>query len=290
MSKFEAHIQYPYHFVKGKNLTLNATEIFGLIYDHYMRQKPFFWNQKTMSEYFGVSVKTIERSIQMLLDKKLIVGHREKIIADGGHGGARYKTVLDVAGVKGVEAADPEMVNDLNQLEPDRSVVSKNLNQTPVNLNQTQKRLEPDKCVPFDYIYETNNINLQVERRAPSSEGSSLVLVPSQAKAKVTAFSKKESITREQYQAILTSPSLADNDREFLKWCVEEMADWAASNGKRKADWAATLRNWVRRNLKEKQKFEKRPKTFTEIEDENYEEASKRFILSQGGDPNKRIR
>jgi hypothetical protein len=91
-------------------------------------------------------------------------------------------------------------------------------------------------------------------------------------KSSKTFFDKKTSITKEQYQVILNDPRLANGDREFLLSCVNEMADWSASNGSKKLDWPATLRNWVRRAVKDKQKFEKRPKTFAEIEEERQKE------------------
>lgn len=143
---------------------------------------------------------------------------------------------------------------------------------------RSENRSEGDRKTDHTNIYNINT-NSDHTYTPPIEQKPDLGLVPAKEKTRVTSFKKQESITKEQYLGILNNPSLADGDREFLKWCVEEMADWAASNGKKKADWAATLRNWVRRNLKEKQKFEKRPKTFQEIEDENYKKAEQDFLL-----------
>jgi hypothetical protein len=68
------------------------------------------------------------------------------------------------------------------------------------------------------------------------------------AKAKGSIFNIKDSITKEQYQAILIDPTLCDNDRPYLYECAREMEDWSKAGLKKKIDWAAALRNWVRGN------------------------------------------
>lgn len=105
-----------------------------------------------------------------------------------------------------------------------------------------------------------------------------------------TEFNKHTSITREQYLTILAAPPLGDNDKTFVLACLDEMGDWAASKGVKKVDWAATLRNWIRRARKEQQKFEKRPKTFTELEADNLERERQIFLDRNRGwvDPHKK--
>lgn len=58
-------------------------------------------------------------------------------------------------------------------------------------------------------------------------------------------FDTQKSITEEQYQSMLDDKELADGDRQWLWRQVKTMEDHFKN--KRRKDWAATLRNWVRK-------------------------------------------
>lgn len=100
---------------------------------------------------------------------------------------------------------------------------------------------------------------------------------------KKTLFDKKTSITKEQYQDILKDPKLANNDREFLLQAVLEMEDWSQGKGEKRIDWAASLRNWIRKNRKNNYTPKgvanpKQPKTFRELEDDWQQRQYREFL------------
>lgn len=93
----------------------------------------------------------------------------------------------------------------------------------------------------------------------------------------------KESIPQEDLFKILQDPTLANNDRDYLKEQIRTMADWSASGHKRKINWTATLRNWIRRSrqngfLPNGVAQKSKVKTFTELEHDWAREQREAFL------------
>ena len=142
-----------------------------------------------------------------------------------------------------------------------------------------------------DHIQECKELKKVKKKELLESDSCSLpATLPASAKAvairkpKTTLFNKHESISKDQYRAILADYSLAAGDRDFLLSCVDKMADWSASGGKRKTDWAATLRNWVRTTreaglmLPNGIKKTNQPKSFSQIEQEWSDDQTRQFL------------
>jgi len=155
---------------------------------------------------------------------------------------------------------------------------------------QTNKQLTNNQQAT-NYIQECKELKKVKKKELLESDSCSLpATLPASAKAvairkpKTTLFNKHESISKDQYRAILADYSLAAGDRDFLISCVDKMADWSASGGKRKTDWAATLRNWVRTTreaglmLPNGIKKTNQPKSFSQIEQEWSDDQTRQFL------------
>lgn len=140
-------------------------------------------------------------------------------------------------------------------------------------------------------------IEPEADANLPTSATISAPPAPLKKKKSPTIFDLKTSITREQYQDILSNPSLGGQNRAFLRFCVEQMSDWSLSSGKSKLDWSATLRNWIRKTRQDgttPENFEakisgqkkEQPKTFFELEEERHKNALANF-LAKGEDHDK---
>lgn len=90
----------------------------------------------------------------------------------------------------------------------------------------------------------------------------------------------KESITREQFQEMLDREDLCNGNGDLLQSCFFEMLDWSRSGLKKKADWAATLRNWIR---KSKASSKAGPKSFAQIENEYRKQQRQEFLKMTEG-------
>lgn len=132
--------------------------------------------------------------------------------------------------------------------------------------------LAGDHPVPHNIYTNINNtINRSINKEAPTPL------------SKKTIFNKSTSINKETYFSILADPDLAANDKNFLKTCACEMEDWSNSKGEKRIDWAAALRNWIRKNrrsghLPTGTKNHKQPKTFARIEQEEREQVRREFL------------
>lgn len=255
---FDAHIQYPYKLVKGKNLSSTACLIYGLIYNHYARQCPFFWTQKTISEFFEISTRTVERAIKELMQKKMISFQKEPVEASNGHGGARYRTRILIQNL------------EPSEVEPDNSVGLKNLNPTKSNLNPTNSKLEPDNLVVSDNIYEINNKNKQIERT--STFLPALLSKFDEADLKFLEKALPKALTRFQVagvannQLLFNRPDLASVrlspadlaticleyrnaslDLNLLEFGLVSFADWVATSpkGKKRKVHRISILGWV---------------------------------------------
>jgi hypothetical protein len=109
-------------------------------------------------------------------------------------------------------------------------------------------------------------------------------LLPAKAShKKKTLFDLKTSISHEQYQELMSRQDMAAGDREYLRDQVESMADWSSGKGERRVDWAACLRNWIKRNRKSGDMpngviKKGGPQTFTEREEDWAKEQARRFM------------
>lgn len=101
-----------------------------------------------------------------------------------------------------------------------------------------------------------------------------------------TKFSMHNSISPEQYKAILEREDLADGDRAWLLRQVQTMGDHFNGRGELMVDWASTLRNWCRKARNQfsdsphgkNGKAFNRPKTFKEAEEEWQDEQFEKFL------------
>lgn len=93
-----------------------------------------------------------------------------------------------------------------------------------------------------------------------------------------TTVCTKESIPLEVLQELCQNPRYGDGDKNLVIECFEEMFNWSQSGQKRKADWAATLRNWI---LKRRRDNKPRQKTFTELEDDWLKKQSRDFLAME---------
>lgn len=116
-----------------------------------------------------------------------------------------------------------------------------------------------------DYIYKKD---LYI---TPSDEGES-----GRGKKKLIPYSKG-AISKDDRWNILLRPDLGNGDKDYVLECEEEMADWALSNAKRKQDWPATLRNWIRR----KWKAGERPRDMLDEARERYQRINSRLNSSE---------
>lgn len=90
-------------------------------------------------------------------------------------------------------------------------------------------------------------------RSTTDKDGGSLININTNTRTNTrtnnkTNFDINNSITQEQYQAILSDSELAEGDKDYLKTCALNMGDHFRGKGEMKVDWNATLRNWIRNN------------------------------------------
>ncbi len=83
---------------------------------------------------------------------------------------------------------------------------------------------------------------------------------------KKTIYDLHTSIAPEIYKEILNDPSLAAGNRDYLLECCKTMQDWSISKKERRNDWAATLRNWIRKDKKSNQQYKPKTKGMTSEE------------------------
>lgn len=107
--------------------------------------------------------------------------------------------------------------------------------------------------------------------------------LPAKTSKPKTSVCSKASIERETLEKIIQHPNYGNGDAAFVGLCFQQMLDWSRAGAKRKADWAATLRNWI---LSERKRGfhphsgnqKPRAKTFEELEEERMKEASRKFL------------
>lgn len=136
-------------------------------------------------------------------------------------------------------------------------------------------------------IKEDKNLSIEDAKAPLSTEivisNSNTSLAVKESKPKTTICNPRESITSEQYQKILEDPTLANNDLDYLREQVRAMADWSKASLKKKADWSATLRNWIRKSrqngiLPNGIEQKSKTKTFRELEDDWDKKQTEEFL------------
>lgn len=104
---------------------------------------------------------------------------------------------------------------------------------------------------------------------------------PSVSKPKSkTTICDKNSVPIEKLNEILNDPDYGNRNKELVRDCFLDMIDWSQSNSKRKADWTAALRGWIRRERKKGSTGGARntPKTFTQLEQEHFDKQLADFM------------
>jgi len=86
-------------------------------------------------------------------------------------------------------------------------------------------------------------------------------------------------ITKDDLAKIAHHPDYGAGDMQVVKNAWLDLRDWAEAKGARKKDWTATLRGWIRRN-KQNQRYQ--PKTFAQIDQDNFEQACNDFMTNTG--------
>lgn len=240
------------------------------------------YNTRSIATMAGLSPSTVSVELRRLQQLGYIVqtdraGWRLAVceVRDDEDPGDRYTDQSD----RQTDQNDPKRSADRSLLiatpiTPDRqtdhrtlyNILNNNINN---NIYNTSSNTTSSEVVEKENSFEVVNSNINsegqegelvvkpIESIPPSKKGS--------GKRAGRLFEPRESITVQQYQQMLLEPSLANGDKEWLKECILEMRDWSHSNQKKKVDWAAALRNWIRRAKRERRPA-KRPITFVESE------------------------
>lgn len=109
------------------------------------------------------------------------------------------------------------------------------------------------------------------------------VLPAKQSPKTKTSVCTKTSIEPETLKKIIAHPNYGNGDHAFVGLCFQQMMDWSRAGSKRKADWAATLRNWILSERKRgfhphsgNQKHKQ--KTFEQLEEDRMRQESDKFL------------
>lgn len=157
----------------------------------------------------------------------------------------------------------------------------------PANKRATSKQQTDNKQLTTNNNNKQLNNETMEQEREGGTPSTPVSIVPVQSKTKTTVCTP-HSIDFRTLAEIANNPKYGDGDKAFTLMCFEEMFNWSQSGQKRKADWAATLRNWILRRRREGALPHNRkgnhPKTFTELEQDWQKEQFEKF-MEAGDEP-----
>lgn len=156
-TNFEAVCFFPIKLVIDHDLSALEAYLFGIIYDHFSRQRKFYWTSSHLAEELKSSTATIQRAIKKLIDCSLIQSSLEPLPeADSSHGGKRTVRILkvNILNLKPIDVDEPaqELFNSNES----------NLTLSPVDklkpLTLSKNDLDLIKTAKPDNILQINNI------------------------------------------------------------------------------------------------------------------------------------
>jgi len=271
----------PTQILLNKNLTQTEKILYGIFSGFYFNDRACTASNATLGEVLGVSGSVISHSVSKL--KSLGLVH----------------VTIDKRGFRTITCLNLNSNNQISDLKIDQSVsVPLAENSYPPSQNQLPPLLKT--ATPLaENSYQRKNIKKKIKKednlslgegdaKAPLSKqivisNSNTSLVKEESKPKITIFNSKHSIPLEHYLQILADSTLANNDRQYLKEQVRSMADWSASSLKKKANWTATLRNWIRRSRQNNinpigVEIKSKIKTFKELETDWDKKQTEEFL------------
>jgi len=199
------------------------------------------WRYRTDPEIFSVWMYLLLHAYHK--ERYQTIGNQNVLVKRGQVPVGRYA----ISEETGVEPS--KVVRILNKLKSEHQIEQQTTNKfsmiTIVNWEQYQNNEQQseqrvnNECTPSEQRVNTIK-NVKKVKKVKND--------------KKTKYNINTSICAEDYQKILTDPELANNDRAYLLRCCKEMQDWSANNPP-KSDWAAALRNWIRRDKKTNAKF-----------------------------------
>jgi hypothetical protein len=223
-----------------------------------------------LSTEFGWSVGTTKRALTLLEEKgyirRTMTSEGQRVILPGGFIEQDQGCVADRSTEIHGSPEDTQWIKDDPQVDQERSLSGSSV------IHIKPSKLKPSKLKQI---------------HTPQESGERAVaLKPIEVPPKKTLFDIKTSIPREGYQELLTRTDLANGDRAWLYSQMESMQDWSAESGNKKLNWLAAARNWLKRsrsrgdipNGASPPRKVYRPKTFKQIDDEEFESALKGFM------------
>lgn len=133
-------------------------------------------------------------------------------------------------------------------------LASRSDNRIPYDAGWVSRRINASKTVDLDALINSRFLIVNQEEQSSEHDASAPLAScsPEQSRAEQSRGRKKTGPAaidpNWRPSAQTTTALLAEGfSASKLELSRTEMIDWAISNGKRKHDWDATLRNWVRR-------------------------------------------
>lgn len=220
---------------------------------HILKKGQLITGRKKIAAHFGLSESRVQRVL--------------KDLEQGGVIEQQTNTRLRVISITKYDCGD----------DSEQQTTPKSDNKPP----QSRPKSRPKSETLPKEIRIKKEEDLLAEEAAP-------LPVPIKTNKGKTRFDPRKSITSHQYQVMLEDPTLADGDRAWMFEQLKTMADWSA-NGNMKLDWAATFRNWMRSERKRgnvpnahknRNGHHKRPQTFQEIDQQNFNNALQGFLAN----------
>lgn len=220
--------------------------------------KGFLKEQRWMVDWTGKDKATVSRSLSRLISLGYVIkDHRGwvPILSDL----AKQPSCVDAT------------------LEPD---ATKPVAPTQLTVASTQLLVDQPATRTISNLLQSTKESILILEKAEAQPLARVVTL--EPPKKKTRFDMKTSITKEGYQELLSRTDLANGDRQWLYSQIESMQDWSA-NGHLKQDWLATARNWIKRARKSGDlpkgaaPARHQPKTFKQIDDEEFEKNLEEF-------------
>lgn len=134
------------------------------------------------------------------------------------------------------------------------------------DLRVEESRVEEYANVSGVTLQDSGNIPEESAASPPSKKQSS----------KGKTICKPDSVSKDYLESLVINPRYGNGDANLVLECFEEMYNWSTGKGEKRLDWPACLRNWI---LKERKRGRaSRAKTFTEIENDNFNNALDNFF------------
>lgn len=243
------HVIIP-SWVMKINISANHKLLLGMVEGLSAQEGFCFASNEYLAVQLGVSERTIRRCLSELEDHKLVLVTQMP-------GNQKHKRTITVIADQRLK-----MTFDADESDTGDGQVVHVSGQTVHQPGQTVQNGD------LHYIID-NKVDNKVDSNTLPGHTR-----PVQTKPKTTLCTP-QSVSPEDLQKLIQNPRYGNGDTAFVLECFESMCDWSQANLKKKADWTAALRNWIKGN---KPKQGNQPKTFAQIDRNESQAAINEFL------------